>query len=423
MKILVLHRVPYPRIDYARGIDHDAHDVTYFGVADILATLPPRLRCEAVERPGKSGAFEEARAWLTRHPRNFDRVVSLSEYELLDAARLRQWLGAPGATVEEVQLVRDKILMKAAVRRAGLRAPRFIGLATFLDRPNSAAWQGRTVLKPLCGASSEDVVIFESLDDIRQAVTRRTTGVARLDGETPRIDDYEVEEFVSGDILHFDGLVADGAVQTVTASRYIGTCLGYAEGHPLGSYHFPISGDARKWVSDILQAVGVRRGSFHLEAIENAGELVFLEVGNRVGGADVVATFELATGVHLPSEELRLLLDEAPSHRLPATQNSGPWHGWFVFPGHKLDGQAYRGVGGVDAFREDRVVVRWAELSIGAALPTKITYSAHEAPIAGIVACGAWQDTRDWMLALFAAATATPPRRMADRASLAITPA
>lgn len=51
MKILVLHRVPYFKIEYHRGISHDRHDVTYFGTDQALATLPPHLRCERVSRP------------------------------------------------------------------------------------------------------------------------------------------------------------------------------------------------------------------------------------------------------------------------------------------------------------------------------------------------------------------------------------
>ncbi|MGW3465553.1 hypothetical protein ACWDE9_41050 [Streptomyces olivaceoviridis] len=61
MKILILHRVPYFKIEYHRGISHDRHDVTYFGTDQALATLPPHLRCERVSRPGLGSAFEEAR--------------------------------------------------------------------------------------------------------------------------------------------------------------------------------------------------------------------------------------------------------------------------------------------------------------------------------------------------------------------------
>lgn len=155
----------------------------------------------------------------------------------------------------------------------------------------------------------------------------------RVDSDTAALEQYQLEEFVTGDILHFDGLVADGELLTTTASRYVGTCLGYANGEPLGSFHFPLSSLAREWTSTVLSAVGIRNGSFHLEAIDSPEGLVFLEIGNRVGGADVVTTFELATGVHLPSEELRILVGGGTASDLPATQTAALWHGWFVFLG------------------------------------------------------------------------------------------
>lgn len=407
MKILVLHRVPYPRIEYARGIDHEQHDVTYIGVADLLATLPAGLRCERVERPAETGPFEAAQAWITRTARRFDHVIALSEYDLVDAARLREWLGIAGATLEQVRLVRDKVAMKAAVRAAGLPVPRFTPLTEFLREPAAVSWRARTVLKPVSGASSEDVVIFKTPAAAAAAIVARRCGVARLDAPEQSFDGYEVEEFINGDILHFDGLVADREMLTLTASRYIGTCLGYAKGQPLGSYHFPVSARMRDWVAAALAAVGIRQGSFHLEAIENGDELVFLEVGNRVGGADVVASFEYAMGVHLPSEELRILLDGKPSCILPPTQTQARWHGWFVFPGHVLEDTVYEGIAGISAFRGAPALVRWAELPAGAALPRRVTYSANEAPLAGIVAHDSWQETRDWIDALFAAAAAS----------------
>ena len=408
MNILILHRVPYARIDYARGIDHERHDVTYFGKREVLATLPPGLRCSAVERPGVGSAFDEARAWLRSAPRSvaevFDRVISLSEYELLDAAQLREWLGVPGAGVDQVRLVRDKILMKQAVQRAGLRVPRFLPLGDFLDLRGRVAWSQGTVLKPHSGASSADVVVFESPQQAFDAISGRSSGVSKLDGERPEIGEYEVEEFVSGPVVHFDGLVDSGRVVALTASRYVGTCLGYAQGLPLGSHHIPLTDAARLWTRQVLHAVEIHHGSFHLEAIENGPDLVFLEVGNRVGGADVVATFELATGVHLPSQELRILLGEPVC--LPPT--SGPresrWHGWFVYPGHQAGHGTYNGFDGADEFRNSAAVVSWNELPPTTTLRSHVTYSAHEAPLAGIVATQSPDDTRLWMESLFASA-------------------
>ncbi|MFG2642832.1 acetyl-CoA carboxylase biotin carboxylase subunit family protein [Streptomyces sp. NPDC048370] len=403
MKILVLHRVPYFKIEYHRGISHDLHEVTYFGTEGALATLPPDLRCERVSRPGTRPAFDEARDWLAERPRAFDRVISMSEYELLDAARLREHLGVPGAPVDQVALARDKVLMKRAVEEAGLRVPRFLPLPRFLEREGRVPWEGRTVLKPHRGASSEDVLVFDTPRQAVTAVTEGRTGVARLDSGADRADqeDFQVEEFVSGPIRHYDGLVQHGEVLVLTASEYLGTCLRYAQGRPMGSFQIGFSEETRAWVARALAAVRIEDGTFHLEAIVHEGELVFLEVGNRVGGADVVATFELATGVHLPSYELRVLLGEPVAGTLPEPPADGRRYGWFVHPGHHLAGRECRGLAGAVAFRAGPRVVAWTELPPGAQLPDHITYQAGETVLAGIVAGDTPEETRDWMVDLF----------------------
>ena len=403
MNILILHRVPYPRIDYARGIDHDRHDVTYFGKRQALATLPDDLRCRTVERAGRGSAFDEARDWLSAAPRQFDRIISLSEYELLDAARLRELLGVPGAPVEQVRLVRDKIAMKRAVERAGLRVPGFLSLQEFLATKGRAPWRN-TVLKPHSGASSADVMVFESAELAHEAVTSRRTGVVRLDAERQSVEEYEVEEFVPGPIVHFDGLVSDGRIAAIAASRYVGTCLAFARGRPLGSYHIPLTTRAKGWAQRALTAVGITTGSFHLEAIENEG-LVFLEVGNRVGGADVVATFELAMGIHLPSHELGLLLGEPLEMHHRQLRQEAPWYGWFVYPGHHINSGVFAGFDHVDRFRASPQVIAWNELEPGTPFRTDVTYSAHEAPLAGIVATNSPGETCSFIEQLFVAAS------------------
>lgn len=282
MKILILHRVPYFKIEYHRGISHDRHDVTYFGTDQALATLPPDLRCDRVSRPGLRPVFEEAQKWLARKPREFDRIISASEYELLDAALLREHLGVPGAPPAQVVLARDKVLMKQAVEDAGLRVPRFLPLPQFLADEGLAPWHGRTVLKPHRGASSEDVLVFDTTALATTAIREGRTGIARLDAGKDR-ETFQVEEFVSGPIRHFDGLVQGGEVLVLSASEYINTCLQYSQGRPLGSFQIGFSDETRAWVARALAAVRIEDGSFHLEAIVQDGELVFLEVGNRVG--------------------------------------------------------------------------------------------------------------------------------------------
>lgn len=396
MKILVLHRVPYPRIEYHRGIDHLEHQVTYVGKQSAIDTLPSSLPCTAVVRPGVDDAFVEVNAWLEQNPQHFDRVISMSEYELLDAARLREAHGIAGACVEQVMLSRNKLLMKDAVAAQGLRVPRYLSVAAFLDPAQTCPWRAKTVIKPHSGASSVDVQVYDRVEQAIDSLRRR-----QLDA-TLQAEDYEVEEFIEGPIRHFDGLIKEGVVYEITASQYVGTCLAFMErGQPLGSFQIPISAQARNWVEQVLAAVQIRNGSFHLEAIMEGDDPVFLEVGNRVGGADVVATFEMATGVHLPSLELRIHLGDST---LPARNDSSAWRGsfgWFAYAGHLHADPHFHGLVGEKAFCQSDCVIQWHELPHGAPLARHVTYSAHEAPLAGIAGFPSSEQTRDWIVRLF----------------------
>ncbi|WP_415765575.1 ATP-grasp domain-containing protein [Pseudomonas sp. ZB1P45] len=182
------------------------------------------------------------------------------------------------------------------------------------------------------------------------------------------IEDFQVEEYISGPIRHFDGLVLNGRILTMLSSQYVGTCLDYMErGHPLGSWHLETSAQMQAWVGAALEAVQIRNGAFHLEAIMDGDEPVFLEVGNRVGGADVVATYELATGIHMPSLELRIHVEGELdiAHLTERQPNLG--FGWFVFPGHTHRERIYYGLDGADELRASPFVVQWNELQPGRA--------------------------------------------------------
>ncbi|KPW29146.1 hypothetical protein ALP45_03319 [Pseudomonas coronafaciens pv. atropurpurea] len=396
MKILILHRVPYTRIEYHRGVDHQQHDVTYLGTQSAINTLPATLRCERVIRPGLTSACEEVLDWLTRFPQRFERIISMSEYELLDAARLREMLDVEGASLTAVTLSRNKLEMKTAVQARHLRVPRFMALDRYLELQGHVPWPGATVLKPHSGASSADVSIHQQPSHAFDEIGRKISGLSL------RIEDFQVEEYIAGPIRHFDGLVLRGQIITLISSEYVGTCLDYMErGAPLGSWHLETTTQMQDWVSEALQAVQIYNGAFHLEAIMDADEPVFLEVGNRVGGADVVATYELATGIHLPSAELRIHIEGELDIPSLIGQQPDLGFGWFVFPGHAHPQRTFQGLDGADELRTSPYVVQWNELHMGALLPDHVTYSAFEVPLAGIVKTARPQKTRDWMRTLF----------------------
>ncbi len=393
MKILILHRIPYHKINYAKGIDHERHDVVYIGTTTALANIPKDLRCRKVEREGKGSAADET-LQLAANGLFTDglpeQIISLSEYELLDAARLREKLGVRGAGVNDVLLVRDKVMMKAAVQKSGLRVPLHLGC----DDPDwltNLPWQGATVLKPRDGASSENVKLFPSYQAAHSAIINGKSGIEGFNQKT-----FELEEYVDGPILHIDGLISEGQIQCWLPSRYVGTCLRYAEGEPLGSVQIAATDELDNWTKRILQAVRINDGSFHLEAIESANGLVFLDVANRVGGADVVDTFEMATGVYLPAAELALRIGDRHMYDVRAVASPPrKYFGWFVFPGHHLPPGSARFTG-LTFFERDRKIVRLNKL-MDRPLPRQITYQSVEVPLAGVVESDSTEELSDWM--------------------------
>lgn len=80
-------------------------------------------------------------------------------------------------------------------------------------------------------------------------------------------DCFEVEEYINGAILHIDGLVKNGKLGVCVASEYLGTCLDYANGFPLGSFQIETTRAIKQWTQQCLQAVDIQQGCFHLEAI------------------------------------------------------------------------------------------------------------------------------------------------------------
>lgn len=401
MKVLILHRIAYPKIVYDNGIDHDAHDVVYVGTADRLLDIPEGLRCRKLAREDLGENVHDAVMAALRGETGFDRVISLSESELLEAAKVRDSLGVSGPGYAQARLVRDKVAMKQAVAAAGLDAPRFVAVSS-LEAGAELPWTGKTVLKPTHGAGSEDVVIYPTAQQCLQALATRRTGIPALDETPARPERYELEEFVTGAIIHLDGLVRDGQVQAVLGSRYIGTCQRYNENVPLGSYQFDLDAGVRRWVQRVIDAVQIRCGAFHLEAIESDRGLVFLEIGNRSGGAGVPQATSLAWDANFQKLELELLVGDC-SADLSGLQRWGQYYGWYVVPGHLYGQGRWRASRAVDALRVDPRVVRWYERAKSEGFDPKPDYDLASLPFGGIVGAETSEGVRDFMNALFAA--------------------
>lgn len=234
----------------------------------------------------------------------FEAIVGLFEHVTLPAAKLRERYGLAGTTTETATLCRDKVLMKGALRDSSVRFPQFLAvdsgtratdIADFL-----AEMPGRVVLKPRSQAASEGVEIFEN-----------AAACSAWLAENRFVDGFEIEEFIDGKICHFDGVVRDGELLFFSAAQYLASCFDFVHnGQPLGAVTIDdpdVFRKAKEFTVEVLQGVKLQCGVFHLEAfLEEDGSFVFLEIGNRFGGAGVSPMVEKVYGVDLIDEALRV---------------------------------------------------------------------------------------------------------------------
>ncbi|MCO5997990.1 ATP-grasp domain-containing protein [Actinoallomurus rhizosphaericola] len=395
MKILVIHSRPDYLIHYGDNIDHDAHDVTYVSTPERRNSLPKGVRCRVIERPGVGDIAGEVLAAVAGMPKP-DLVLALSEFDMLAAGEVREALGVTGPKLSDALLVRDKVIMKSAVAAAGIRVPRFLPLAG-IDDAGQVPWEGATVLKPSAGALSQGVVVLPSVSE--------ALATAAVDIAPDDVDGFEIEEFLPGRVIHIDGVMAGGRALVLQPSRYVNTCLAYAGGTPLGSVQFGADDALVDWTLRCLLAVGITDGPFHLEAIEAADGLAFMEVAARWAGGGVVDALELATGLWQPSAAVRLAVD-GPS-ALPGVRTPQPdqWYGWFLVPGHKL-GSAFCDISGESEFRDHPLIRIWEQRAPDE--PVRFSYARANVPVSGVIGPAPTQELENFLLRLFDSVKVTP---------------
>ncbi|MFJ8042654.1 acetyl-CoA carboxylase biotin carboxylase subunit family protein [Kitasatospora sp. NPDC096147] len=257
----------------------------------------------------------------------FDAIVGPSEYDVVTTARLRAALGVPGWSVEFVEAFRDKARMKDLIGAAGLRVPHFRRLDGGSTAAAVAAEVGLPlIVKPRAGWSSRGVELIREEGALADWLAVNS---GQLDG-------YECEEYVEGEVLHVDGVRRGSAFHFVSASQYLNTCLDFTEGVPLGSVMLDAGERLDRitaFTGGCLDALGLVDGPFHLELFETAsGELVFLEVGLRPGGAEVPFVHRDLFGIDLFAEAFRATVGLPPT--VPATELPQPAErvGWVSIP-------------------------------------------------------------------------------------------
>jgi len=277
---------------------------------------------EFIESFDKNG-WTEIRAVELHEQFGFKTILLRSEYDIIRAARLREYLDIQGQGVESALAYRDKVLMKRLVREAGVKVADFHPINSPLDLYRFALDHGfPLVVKPVYGGGSRGVTVLSDMSELKAFLTA---------GLEPGL---MVEKFIRGSMYHVDGIARDGRVLFSCVSRYLYGCLAYKSYESVGSIivdpHGPVAQRLKMTVADIICALpGAHVLAFHAEFFYTEdGDILLCEIASRTGGGRIMETVETAYGISLPKVWVRLQCD-LPEPIEPRFQTSA---GYLVVP-------------------------------------------------------------------------------------------
>jgi ATP-grasp domain len=290
---------------FAEYIDHRKHSVTYITTARAERVVPAdeAAGVYVLDNLDDAATVTESARRAARAAGGIDVVIGLAEADLELAAHVRQELGVAGNTPRIARLHRDKVEMKRRLAEVGVRTPRFINCESEPQVVAFARAVGLPVmLKPRKGLASRGACKIESERHLLETLRE-------ID-----LHDYECEEFVKGEVLHADGLVWRGAVALFKPFKYLNSCYDFAVGKPVGCVTLddaPLAARMRTFTEHVLRGLEHANGAFHLEFFrDNDDNLVFCELGARIGGAEIPYLFRDVFGVVLARECTRIELGE-----------------------------------------------------------------------------------------------------------------
>lgn len=345
--VFIAPAYPAEMPEFTKGLAHAGARVLGIGDSHVSA-LPGSVKAalhDYLQVPrimDEADVIERARAWL--RGRNVDRIETLWEPTVLMAARMREKFGVPGMSYDAVLGFRDKQLMKDRVAAAGLRVPYAFRCKTGKEVKAAAEKIGfPLIVKPIAGAGSADTYRVDDgamLDKVLKAVKH--------------VEVVSVEEFVDGDEFTYDTICVDGKPIYENSAQYLPRPLVARTVESISPVICTVRDLSQPGMRaglelgrGVLQALGMGTGFTHMEWFRKAnGEVVFGEIGCRVGGARLVHQMNYTSDQDLFTGWARAVTGQRPNLALPRTYNAA-----IVFKRAKGHGRITR-IEGLHTFRQ-----------------------------------------------------------------------
>lgn len=236
--------------------------------------------------------------------RPIHHVVGLDEFDVLPAARTREYLQIDrGMTRSHALRFRDKLTMRTRASAGGVPCPDFSALFNpdeineYLDRA-----QGPWIVKPRTEVSAFGIRKCSTKDEVWSVLNELDNRNTWRDHPSA----FLIERFLEGAVYHVDSVISNGKVVAQGVNQYGTTPFKVAHGGGVFTsmtlgYGSRARRELVKLNRQLLEALDHKNGVAHAEFLKSDedGKFYLVEVAARVGGAYIANVHEHACGFNL----------------------------------------------------------------------------------------------------------------------------
>ncbi|WP_195694563.1 ATP-grasp domain-containing protein [Priestia megaterium] len=227
---------------------------------------------------------------------NIETIIAEDEFDLIRAGRLRDYLKIEGQSELSAKAFRDKVLMKDYLKEI-VNVPKYSSIENALDIYNFVEKTGYPfVIKPRDKAGAQGVKVVRNKDELYEILK------SKIDSNS------QIERFISGSMYHVDAVVENNNITMFMVSKYVNGCLSFMKSQEiLSSYQIdvedPLYDRLSNYFNSVIDAMPIPPiSAYHMEVFHtDSDELIFCEIGSRIGGGKIMNAFENTYSVDLLS--------------------------------------------------------------------------------------------------------------------------
>jgi hypothetical protein len=261
----------------------------------------------------------------------YHTVIALKEMDIIRAASIRDWFDLKGQRSDSAEQYRDKVRMKEVAGKNGIPVTKFRRIHSSFDLIQFVQEHDfPVVVKPVTGRGSTGTSVLENKEALSRFIAK---GVPL---------EIAVEKFVEGEVYHVDGIVQEGQLAFISASKYYDAPLHFHTTDYQGAFLLtPTSSIAERLVDMtkklITSLATPEFTTFHAEWFHTPDDrIVLVEIASRTGGGRIAQMNEHAFGANLLEASLRLQCGKTvPVPSVEKQKNPDILAAWMILPPKK----------------------------------------------------------------------------------------